>query len=318
MIKEFKDHVEQLDTSRANGGRASELKSEVWNDDNEWVAELKLDGTRLLMHITPEGNRFNTRRITETTGKFMERTNNVPHFRDMELPELYGTILDGEGLAPVEVDTMGATQSIVGASPEHAWEKQKEIGLLEYHTFDILKYKGEDLRKKPYHERLKYLEMVLKIIWNKYPNIPIKRVPQVARDKKGYYTNLVKEGKEGVMLKNMNGLYGDRKMMLKAKKSQRWTMIITGFKEGDGKYKGAVGSVGVGFYGEEQLTYASGLSDEQRWDMAKNPDKYLGQVVEVEAQELTKTGSLRHPRLIDFRIDKRPEDCTRTQNSEVK
>jgi len=40
--------------------------------------------------------------------------------------------------------------------------------------------------------------------------------------------------------------------------------------------------------------------------------------VEIEGQEMTKTGSLRHPRFIGMRIDKNLEDCTRDQNIMVK
>ena len=127
----------------------------------------------------------------------------------------------------------------------------------------------------------------------------------------------VRAGDEGLIFKNLNSTYYDRHGMKKAKKFQRWTMIICGFKKGNGKYKGAVGSVGVKFYGEELLTYASGLSDELRWSMAKNPEKYIGKIIEVEAMGFTKTGSLRHPRMMDFRLDKTTEDCIREQNSPI-
>ena len=101
------------------------------------------------------------------------------------------------------------------------------------------------------------------------------------------------------MLKDMNDTYYDTQKMYKCKKSERWTMIVTGFKAGNGKYAGLVGSLEIGFYDPElkkatPLTFAGGLSDEQRRGAKENPNNWLGKTVEIEAQEKTKTGALRH------------------------
>jgi len=316
-IKQFGTVLEEIPTSKASGGKFDETPAEYWRDNNRWVAEEKYDGTRLLMHITPEGNRFTTRRISEKTGRYMERTNNFPHLRDIDLPNLHGTVLDGEGYAPDK--TFHSTQSIIGSSPEKSWMKQLKIGNLEYWVFDIVRFKGQDVTDKPYHIRLTYLQEAMNdIVRTERGGKYIKRSPQKGIDKHLWYHGLIHGGKEGIMLKNLDSIYYDHKGLVKVKKSQRWTMIITGYKDGNGKHTGKVGSIGVGFYGEEQLTYAGGISDELRDEITANKEKYLGRVVECEAQELTNTGSLRHPRFIDFRIDKRPEDCRRDQNSEIR
>jgi len=332
-IKEFKLDLEQIETSEANGGAIYTIPEKVWNE-SRWIAELKLDGTRLKFHITPEGNRFDTRRVSDKTKKFMERTNNFPHLRDLDLSEFEGTVLDGEGLAPVETDTMGATQSIVGASPEHAWERQEEIGLIRYKVFDIIKYKGKDCRGDSFGQRRTLLNSLIADIKRKYPDSAIDILRQVTTNKMELYKDIIGNGGEGIMLKSLDAIYGDIHGMLKVKKHIRLTMIITGFKPGAGKHKGKVGSVGIGFYGEEQLTYAGGLSDVLRQDMQDNPNDYLGQTIEIETQEFTRTGALRHPRVVGsqegrtsdnietekariFRLDKRPEDCKRNQNIKV-
>lgn len=56
----------------------------------------------------------------------------------------------------------------------------------------------------------------------------------------------------------------------------------------------------------------SGFDDETRKLISENKDKYLGQVIEVEAQCVinAKTGSLQHPRFSMFRPDKSSEMCT--------
>jgi len=333
-IKKYELDLEQIEASKASGGAIYTIPENIW-ETYGWIAEEKLDGTRLKMHITPEGNRFDTRRISDKTQKFMERTNNFPHLRDLELVEFKGTILDGEGIAPVKIDTMGATQSIVGASPEHAWERQQDIGWIKYRTFDLIKYQGKDARAIPFRERRIILEDIVKKIRLKYPDTTIEILVQRTKNMKKFYELEIGMGKEGIMLKNLDGLYGDIHSLLKVKKHTRLTMIVTGFKDGAGKHKGKVGSVGIGFYGEKQLTYAGGLSDVLRQDMQDNPNEYLGKTIEIECQEFTKTGALRHPRVVGtndkrnsqdieqeklriFRLDKNPEDCKRSQEIKIR
>jgi len=334
-IKTFTKELEQIETSEASGGAIYTIPENVWNDKN-WIAEPKLDGTRLKFHITSEGNRLDTRRISEKTNKFMERTNNFPHLRDLPLEWLEGTVLDGEGIAPVEKDTMGATQSMVGAGPEHSWEIQDRIGLLNYMAFDIIKYKGEDLRSLPFKQRRLTLNMAIKQIQNRMKEHlgTVQILEQIKDNKREFYEKRIAKGMEGIMLKHLDGIYGNIHGMLKVKKHIRLTMIITGFKPGAGKHKGKVGSVGIGFYGEEQLTYAGGLSDILRQDMQDNPKDYLGKVIEIECQEFTTTESLRHPRVVGtsegrdsedlqteklriFRPDKAPEKCGRNQEVKI-
>lgn len=57
-------------------------------------------------------------------------------------------------------------------------------------------------------------------------------------------------------------------------------------------------------------TVSSGLTDEIKEDMSKNPSKYLGKVVKVGYMEKdVKEKTLRHPHLIEFRDDKQSNEC---------
>lgn len=57
-------------------------------------------------------------------------------------------------------------------------------------------------------------------------------------------------------------------------------------------------------------TVASGLDDELRLDAAQNPDKYIGQTIEVDCMSKdSEARSLRHPRLMKMRPDKAAEHC---------
>lgn len=71
-------------------------------------------------------------------------------------------------------------------------------------------------------------------------------------------------------------------------------------------------AIKIGLYKDGELvpigTVSSGLTDFYREDFAKNPKKYIGQVIECECMEL-KDGALRHPIFRRFREDKNAEDC---------
>lgn len=77
-------------------------------------------------------------------------------------------------------------------------------------------------------------------------------------------------------------------------------------------YYGWKTAINIGLYKNGELvsigTVSSGLTDFYREDFAKNPQKYIGQVIECECMEL-KDGSLRHPIFKRFREDKNAEDC---------
>lgn len=77
-------------------------------------------------------------------------------------------------------------------------------------------------------------------------------------------------------------------------------------------YYGWKTAIKIGLYKDGELvsigTVSSGLTDFYREDFAKNPQKYIGQVIECECMEL-KDGSLRHPIFKRFREDKNVEEC---------
>ena len=137
----------------------------------------------------------------------------------------------------------------------------------------------------------------------------------------------VKLGIEGWVLKlsNYKGWY-------KVKPQKEIDCIVTGFKDGDGKYLGLVGALKVsvliegnksaysddttldyhGFnapakYQLTEIASVSGMSDEIRIDI--DEDKDLGRVCEVEYQEVGNGGRLIHAHFICWRDDKSAEEC---------
>lgn len=146
-------------------------------------------------------------------------------------------------------------------------------------------------------------------------------------------------GQEGLMVKDPNGFYDKKKSRswLKLKNEDTEDLPVIGVYQGqaDGKYANTIGGLIVDRNGVE--VRVSGLDDatrEEIWklwfetadacgfdpnvgyegaslksqiEIASVPTILLGRLIEVEFHEVTKDGSLRHPRFIRFRDDKTGE-----------
>lgn len=156
---------------------AKELETDEQQDDKlrdpAYYIEEKFDGTRALVYFlsqmtVDEDGEFNgetgfcrvfSRRISKKTNFYVENTDSLPHIREIDIPELGGTILDGEmfidGLPFKEVS------STLNCLWDKAVERQIEKGFVTLHAFDILFYKGIDLRKMPLERRKVYLHLAV-------------------------------------------------------------------------------------------------------------------------------------------------------------
>lgn len=156
--KEIKEGQEEVEFSNANN-----------------YIEEKFDGTRALVYFfsqptieeTEEGYcRVFSRRISKKTGFYNENTDSLPQIREINVPEMNGTILDGElfidGLPFKEVS------STLNCLWDKAIDRQIEKGYISLHAFDIIKYKGIDLRKMKLERRKHYLHLAIEEIGSPY------------------------------------------------------------------------------------------------------------------------------------------------------
>lgn len=153
---------------------AKELETEEVQDeklsDKSYYLEEKFDGTRALVYfLSQPANakaseyigfcRVFSRRISKKTGFYVENTDSLPQIRELDVPDLAGTILDGEmfidGLPFKEVS------STLNCLWDKAVDRQIEKGFISLHAFDILFYKGIDLRKMPLERRKEYLHLAV-------------------------------------------------------------------------------------------------------------------------------------------------------------
>lgn len=261
-----------------------EVQNEKMNDPSYFIEE-KFDGTRALVYFLSQQEygtdrevgycRVFSRRISKKTGFYVENTDSLPQFKGLDVPELAGTILDGEmfidGLPFKEVS------STLNCLWDKAIDRQIEKGFITLHAFDILFYKGIDLRKMPLERRKVYLHLAVEeanspyIEEVKYYNCG-KEVPitlfdfalgddffeELEEDKdtypnlyecaykggyltpRAYYELIVATGGEGVILKPKSGRYYHKRgwEYSKVKKFLTRDLIVLGFDDPTKEYTG--------------------------------------------------------------------------------
>lgn len=277
------------------------------------VAEPKIDGSRYILYLGSDpyerryGHTLLSRYISKVDNRNVDRTDNVPHIVKFDYLGLDGTILDGE----IQASNFLETNSIMNSSPMVAIKKQNEVGRVFYHVFDVMFFRGVDVRGKSLIERRKILEAIVKRMNNEY----IKLVPMFNSDIADAFAEITANGGEGLIVKDLRRGYGSG--WSKMKKSYDVSCVITGFKSGNGKYESSIGSIALSVWKDGKLFevgYASGFSDEIRNQIAKHPESFIDRVVDVFCHELQMSklndSRLRHPTFHRFRDDLNSKDCT--------
>jgi len=149
---------------------AKEIEDEEAQDlalkDGGNIVEEKLDGTRATLHFFPDYARVFSRRVSEKTGWFCENSDSLPQLRDLKLPQLSGTILDGEMVIPKR--PFKDVASTLNCVWEKAIQRQEELGYIVFRAFDILYYKGECIEDLPLMQRKEYLRKAVEEIASPY------------------------------------------------------------------------------------------------------------------------------------------------------
>lgn len=287
-----------------------------------------------------------SRSISKKTGFYSDNIDKVPHIKDWAMNELpNGTCIIGEVYYPN--GTSKNVTSVLGALPEKAIERQKgEYGKIHFYMHDILAYNGEDyvMNKVTYDYRYSHLCEHIDIATPLIPELEVARCYDNAYlDLNKVIIDKLAAGEEGMVFRVENGLYapGKRqpKVMFKIKQAQNdIDFVITevlppeylytgkesetwGYKDKEGNlitkaaYYGWAGALRLGAYDNAGNLVSvgrvsSGLTDNLKADLAANPDKYIGTVVEVNCMSLDKGNkTMRHCYLSRLRADKPAQDC---------
>ncbi len=316
------------------------MLAKAWEpDDIEWpdgyVAEEKYDGNRVLLYFEQDGIHIVTRGMKDVSA-------HIPQVSEMPFPRNFvGLVLDAEAFAPVRQRRLWFTRSILGGYPQTGINWQRDYGNIEIRIFDMPRHQSEIKGGQPagthtWVARREELEFLM----NGTPIGELLMIKGVALSQvyeagehdslEQLYLDILSESGEGLVLKSERGQYrpnGRDASWLKLKPRPTFDWVCMGFTPGKGKYEGQIGALVYGGYtkrppvelGDTQseagdytsvlIGQCSGMTDQVRLDMTNNPEKYLGKVVEIAAQEEMENHVLRHPAFIRIRNDKDPQSC---------
>jgi ATP-dependent DNA ligase len=175
--------------------------------------------------------------------------------------------------------------------------------------FDILQVDNRDLRPRPLLERKKVLREILKGTGLEVDYALARTVDRIneLRDEK------VKEGREGIVVKNPNSFYAQPNSWLKLKKFDTVDCFVTGFVETqEMKRSGVPRSWSVAVYDDSGRVVDIGNVG-STMEKVDPRDVKKGSVIEVRFQEVTRDKKLRAPFIVRIRHDKTPEECLYSQ-----
>lgn len=259
--------------------------------DGHWVAIIKENGK---CRLVSRNGLVKTNEQLESLRKYSED----------EMPD--DTVLVGEMMFGTEAGTREAL----------------ELGHHKAYVFDILRHEGVDISSQSLLDRKKILTAVFKNCRFNPDWIELApyKVEFCAKKVSAQFKKIVDNGGEGVIAKSISEseaykFGGKTKFWYKIKKNTTMDYVIMGYRDTNSAEfakKGWIGAIVCGLYENGKLVEKVdvGSMDFYTRDLiSRNKDKYIGSVIEVGGNDITKTGSSRHPFFIRFREDKDASQC---------
>jgi len=293
--------------------------------DEGWGVEVKWDGVRAIAYCRPGRLQLQTRNLNDVTAQYPEvrRLSRQLGARD--------AVLDGELVAFDDEGrpSFARLQQRIHQTSESVVRRRMQSHPVTYVIFDLLYLDGRDLTGEPYRRRRQELEALA--------------LDGLSWQTPGYADGHAKEllaasaeqGLEGIVLKRLDSSYAPGKRngtWLKVKNIGRQEFVIGGWQPGEGRRRGGLGSLLLGYFDREgegaELRYAgkvgTGFSDraldeliERLRPLARKSNPFAGRrgprtanfvepqlVAEIEFRELTAEGQVRHGSFKGLREDK--------------
>ena len=306
-------------------------RDELPRDDDAFAYEFKWDGVRAIVYVDGGRPRVLSRNDRDVTASY-------PELRVMaERLGSHRVVLDGEIVA---MDDMGrpsfeALQSrmhVTNAAQVRRLTAQTPATFL---AFDLLYCDGVSLVDLPYEQRREALDS-LELAGPSWQTTPV-----FFGGGEAVLAASKQQGLEGIVAKRRDSRYyaGKRSdCWLKLKNLRTLDVIIGGWKPGEGRRKGAIGSLLLGVPGDAGLEYAghvgTGFTDKMLRDLEADleplhrdtppfattvPREHARDarwvepeiVGEVAFTEWTREGRLRHPAWRGLRPDKSASEVVR-------
>lgn len=286
-----------------------------------WIFEMKWDGYRAIGAKRDGKVQLYSRNNLDFREKYPEVTESLKALPD-------DTMIDGEIVA-VDKDGRPKFEALQN------WSRKPE-GELRFYVFDLLWFKGHDVRKAPLLERKQLLRDVIP------ENSAIFYSDHIKEKGEKFFHKIKEQHLEGIVAKRADSSYSEGKRgpdWLKIKTHLRQEVVIGGFTEPRGNRK-HLGALIVGIYDGDDFIYVGhsggGISDEARKKLREQLEKIEQKsspfasepkpnapvhwvkpqlVCEMSFSEWTDDNSMRHPVFEGLRPDKKPHDVHKEEPS---
>jgi bifunctional non-homologous end joining protein LigD len=300
-----------------------------FGDETGWAFEMKWDGVRAIAYLAAGRVKLLSRKGRDDTNTYFDVAEELTKIN------VQTAILDGE---IVVTDTagrpnFGLLQHRINLTKPADIDRAAKTYPAQLLLFDILELNGQSLIKKTYQERREILEEFVPAM----PGSRIQVPPIFEGDLRAARETADQLRLEGVVAKRRNSIYQPGRRAhtwLKIKLHRMQEVVIGGWREGQGRRGGGVGSLLMGIPTEAGLRYVgrvgSGFNDRQLDDIQAKLERLRRKtspfldvpredardahwvkpslVGEVSYGELTEPGRLRHPVWRGLRTDKSPDE----------
>ncbi len=295
-------------------------------DDPAWGFEPKWDGVRALA-VCDTATKLLSRNRNDVTGGYPDLARLRDHLVAVD------AVVDGEIVAMQDgVPSFQLLQRRMHVRDPAELERLARRIPVVYMAFDLLHLDGRDLTGLSLLERRARLQEIV------VPAEFLAVSPLVEGDGEALYEGAAAQGLEGIVAKRLDSRYrpGKRsKAWRKVKVVLDIDVVVAGWKPGEGRRAGTIGSLVVGLYdavGALQYVGSVGSGFDQRSlpavqaelearardesPLAEVPRSLRGTrwvapdlVARVEYRQVTEGGKLRAPVFVGLRTDKRPNEC---------
>jgi bifunctional non-homologous end joining protein LigD len=289
-----------------------------------WLHELKLDGYRMIGFVRDGNASLYTRRGHDWTHRFPTIAGALEELADGDL------VCDGEivVLGKDGTSDFQALQNVMRNGADH---------LIVYFVFDLLFYRGRDLRQVALIERKQLLSRLLEL---RRHTQTIRFSDHIAGDGNQVFSMACREGLEGIVAKRNDSHYTERRTTdwVKVKCKKRQEFVVGGWTEPGGGRE-SLGALLVGYHrSPTELVYCgrvgTGFTEQSLRDLRQLLEPLEQQrspfheppagvaarglihwvkpkrVVEVAFAAWTADGLLRHASFQGVREDKAPTEIT--------
>jgi len=223
---------------------------ETFGPEDGWAFEMKWDGVRVLAYLSGGRVELRSRRGRDDTAAYVDVAEALAAL------DLGEAVLDGEivVLNAQGAPNFGLLQNRINLTRPTDIQRALAAYPAQLMLFDVLALNGESLLRRSYDERRQILEELVP----SRPNARVQVPPALELDLESALEVSGELGLEGVVAKKRSSPYlpgsrGDGWRKIKPKKDQE--VVIGGWRPGQGRRDGGVGSLLVGIPTPDGLHY---------------------------------------------------------------